>query len=282
VNLIERRLGRSPNYLRRFGFWSGIRLLLQIERSLSPRSDRVREIILEDGRTSVHLRDSVADHAIFWQCLVRNQYAIDQFPQAERLMAAYEGMLASGKTPIIIDCGANIGLASFWFHGRFPKARIFAVEPDTENFAMVERNTAHLDGKVTCLLGGVWSEPGWLRIENPETESADFQVARVEEGAPGAIRGYSIDEIMKMAGASEILICKIDIEGAQAKLFERNTEWVERTHLVTLELEDWLMPWSGSSRPFFKCRANLPFDYLVGGENIFCFRDFCASRKDGA
>lgn len=277
MKLLERRLGRSPNYLRRFGLWSGLRLLLQIERSLPLHSGRVREYFLDQGRKSIHLRDSVADHAIFWQCLVTNQYDIARFPQTERLMAAYERMLAAGKTPVIIDCGANIGLASFWFHECFPKARIFALEPDAENFAMVERNTARFEANITRLLGGVWPDSGWLRIENPEMGSADFQVVPAKREEPGAIRAYAIDEIMQMAGADEILICKIDIEGAQAKLFERNTEWVERTHLITLELEDWLMPWSGSSRPFFACLANLPFDYLLGGENIFCFRDFGVS-----
>ena len=33
------------------------------------------------------------------------------------------------------------------------------------------------------------------------------------------------------------------------------------------------MPWRGSSRPFFQCVGQLPFDYLLRGENIFCFRD---------
>lgn len=273
VNLLARRLAKSPNYLRRFGLWNGLRLLFQIERRLPLRSSHIRKYALEKGWPAVYLRDTVGDHAIFWQCLVTNQYDIDRFPQTQRLIASYDAALAAGKTPLIIDCGANIGLASVWFHHRFPKAHIVAVEPDTENFALLARNTAHCEGRITRLLGGVWPEPGWLCIENPQQGSADFQVVSVDRGTAGAIRAYSIAEIMEMSGASDILICKIDIEGSQAPLFENHTEWVEHTQLITLELEDWLMPWRGSSRPFFKCVGQLPFDYLLRGENIFCFRD---------
>ena len=46
-----------------------------------------------------------------------------------------------------------------------------------------------------------------------------------------------------------------------------------RTALITLELDDWLMPWQGTSRNFFSCLSRYPFDYLLGGESIFCFRD---------
>ena len=69
-------------------------------------------------------------------------------------------------------------------------------------------------------------------------------------------------------------IVKIDIEGGQGPLFETNTEWVKDTQLIALELEDWLFPWQGTSRSFFRCISRYSFDYLLGRENIFCFRDF--------
>ena len=64
--------------------------------------------------------------------------------------------------------------------------------------------------------------------------------------------------------------------GSNAGFDTSNTEWVENTHLVTLELDDWLLPWRGTSRPFFSCLSKYPFDYLLGEESIFCFRDFNA------
>jgi len=52
--------------------------------------------------------------------------------------------------------------------------------------------------------------------------------------------------------------------------------------LLTLELDDWLMPWQGTSRSFFRCVSRYAFDYLIGGESIFCFRDFEAVDREHA
>ena len=70
----------------------------------------------------------------------------------------------------------------------------------------------------------------------------------------------------------EALIVKLDIEGSQKALFSSNTGWVGRSQLIILELDDWLLPWEGTSRPFFSCLSRYAFDYLMRGGNIFCFQ----------
>jgi FkbM family methyltransferase len=269
---------KLPNYVRRFGAVHGIRLLMQVERSRSNAAGRIRAYRRPGDEVPVYLRDTVADHAIFWQCLVMCQYETSIFPHHQRLISAYESMLARGETPLIIDCGANIGLATRWFGERFPEARIVAIEPDAGNMAMVERNTAHLQTRVTRLLGGVWPQAGWLRIQNPTSGSTAFRVERVDSEQPGSMRAYTIQQILDMMQTSSPLIVKIDIEGAQDQLFRSNTDWVARSHLISLELDDWLLPWQGSSRSFFKCMSSVPFEYLLSGESIFCFRDFSSSE----
>lgn len=42
---------------------------------------------------------------------------------------------------VILDIGANIGIASIYFASRFPKAAVHAFEPVAENFSLLERNT---------------------------------------------------------------------------------------------------------------------------------------------
>ncbi|MDP3085859.1 MAG: hypothetical protein Q8N44_19505 [Rubrivivax sp.] len=74
-------------------------------------------------------------------------------------------------------------------------------------------------------------------------------------------------------GARDPLIVKLDIEGSQVHLFKENTQWVARAGLITLELDDWLMPWAGMSQTFFACISQQSYEYLLGGESIFCFRN---------
>ena len=43
---------------------------------------------------------------------------------------------------VIVDGGANIGLASIYFANRYPDAKIIAIEPEASNFSLLQRNVA--------------------------------------------------------------------------------------------------------------------------------------------
>ena len=273
---MNKLLSRLPKYAQRFGPIDGTRLALAVERVRS--NDRSRRVSLPvPGLDApVHLRRTVSDSSIFWQCLVMQQYDFDRFAHSRRLEETYRTEVAAGRSPVIVDCGANIGLSALWFARRFPRATIVAVEPDDDNFAMLQANTAHLGDRVRCVQGGVWSETTPLKIDNPGSGSAAFRVRPARAGEEGTVAAYSIDDLHRRGGGGLLLAVKIDIEGSQATLFQANVDWVSKAQLITLELDDWLMPWAGTSRNFFACLSRHPFEYLLGGESIFCFRDAAA------
>ena len=271
-------LPRLPNYIRAFGWLVGIRLLLAMHRANVKQCDHVRAWKIPGYQAVIHLRDTVSDHATFFQCIVRNQYAFNSFPQGRELQQSYEIEVSRGRQPLIIDCGGNIGLSTVWYAQQMPLARIVVVEPDLNNFNLLKRNVAIYGKRVTVIHGGVWDRPANLQILNPESGSAAFRVAELLTDSQIGLRAYSIDELCVLGGGGDPFIVKLDIEGAQAQVFRSNTDWTKRTRLIALELDDWLMPWKGTSRPFFLELANQPFDYLIAGEAIFCFRD--PSSKD--
>jgi len=256
--LLQRRLSWAPNFIRQFGFFAGLRLLLSIERSLPRSSKKVRRYDVPGYAHPFFLRESIADHSIFKQCQVMQQYDFRRFPQRERLMRDYRAILDKGEVPLIIDCGGNIGLATRWFARMFQEARIVVVEPNDENYRMLTMNTESLGDRVVRLKGGVWNTPARLRIVNPDAGSAAFRVEELDVTGNEGLRAYTIDEICEIQGAHAPFIVKLDIEGSQAAVFRSNAMWVERTHLITLELDDWLMPWQGTSRTFFSCVSQYP------------------------
>lgn len=272
--MLYHQLAKSPNYVKRFGVARGLGLLFQVERELPIKSTAIRRYRVPNVPSDVVLRESRPDHAIFWQCLVRNQYDTDGFPQAERLNQTYEATLARGGTPVIVDCGANIGLATVWYATRYPRATIYAVEPDSRNFNLLQQNTRVFGPRVVPLQGGIWNRSCHLRITNPKAGSTAFQVEETDQAGEGTLRAYTVQEIFQMAGPQAVpLVVKVDIEGAQKQLFSDHTEWVARVPLIAIELDDWLMPWEGTSRPLFACLSHYPFDYLMQGETLFCFQD---------
>jgi hypothetical protein len=61
------------------------------------------------------------------------------------------------------------------------------------------------------------------------------------------------------------------IEGGEDALFNGDTSWLGQFPLVIIELHDWMLPFSGSSRNFIKSIAQYDFDFVHKGENIFLF-----------
>jgi FkbM family methyltransferase len=65
----------------------------------------------------------------------------------------------ASETATIIDCGANIGLATIYFKKKFPHAKIIAFEPDPEIFKILTKNieSAHC-GESTKLIQACLSD----------------------------------------------------------------------------------------------------------------------------
>ena len=277
MSLLYRRISRLPNYLRAFGLVRGLILLFRVERNLAKESNRLKSYDVPWARAPIWLRETISDHAIFWQNIVRRHYEVAHFPHAQRLMATYAAILKAGRRPVILDCGGNIGLSAIWFAVKFPEARVLVVEPEPRNFELLVRNVAPYRNTVEPLQGGIWPRAGRLAITNPKSGASAFQVQAETDPGSDSVRAFTIDDLLRMAESTEAFIVKLDIEGSQRTLFEENTDWVGRCHLIILELDDWLFPWAGTSRSFFRCISRLPFEYLIAGEHIFCFRDFSES-----
>jgi FkbM family methyltransferase len=265
-----RILKRLYDYARAVGVARALPLAVAIERKLPLKATKQSQYVVPPIG-AVWLRDCVSDHSIFWQCLIRRQYDIAHFAQYAELQRRYQEIVASGAQPLIVDCGGNIGLSARWFAHQFPKARILVIEPDRENFALLQRNVAALGGRVEPILGGIWGVPTTLEIVNPDSGHAAYRVDAATGGG-GPVRAYTINELLEREKAERILICKIDIEGAQTSVFAENTEWVDKTDAILIELDDWRLPWQGTSIPFFERMSRTPFDYLLHGETLCCFR----------
>ncbi|MFN7281067.1 MAG: hypothetical protein ACK5S0_00840 [bacterium] len=70
----------------------------------------VAQLQTSDGRTrAFEHRGSQADLGVFEQIFVAEDYSLGRLRRGRELVQRYETILASGKTPIIVDAGANIG-----------------------------------------------------------------------------------------------------------------------------------------------------------------------------
>ena len=119
---------------------------------------------------------------------------------------------AAGPAPVILDCGANIGISVLHYKRKYPQAKIIAFEADPQIAPVLRRNLAiNGAGDVQVVEAAVWVEPGecaWL------CEGADgSRLIPPEKAAPDApkVKTVSLADFI----TQEIDFLKVDIEGAE-------------------------------------------------------------------
>jgi len=60
------------------------------------------------------------------------------------------------KADLVLDAGAYIGDSTCWYLTRFPEAVVVAVESDSSNFSILERNVRPYGSRCVPLRGAVW------------------------------------------------------------------------------------------------------------------------------
>jgi FkbM family methyltransferase len=216
----------------------------------------------------LYFRDGTSDYACLEQVFKFQHYSTEHFRRNSELLEFVRRRSVSGKRPLIVDAGANIGASAAFFAMTYPTAKIVAIEPEANNFALLLQNTKGLN--VECLNAGLSSSRGRLKVIDPNAEEWGFRTEATHEDS--GIPSVTISDIYQRecrSGAAFPFIVKIDIEGAEADVFARDTDWFRQTPIVIVELHDWLMPKQGTTAEFLKCIAGQPRDFITAHENVF-------------
>jgi FkbM family methyltransferase len=163
----------------------------------------------------VALRLASTDAEVFGQVLTDLEYAPAVAPDAR----------------IIVDCGANIGLASAYFLSRLPLARVIAIEPFPANAELCRRNLAPYGERARVIEAAVWNSCTTLALT--ATAGAEWAVQVREDGGAGSVRAIDIPSL----ALPVIDILKVDIEGAEAALFDETAaRWLPTVRNIVIEL----------------------------------------------
>jgi FkbM family methyltransferase len=246
-----------------------------------------RQVTTIDGPSGswrVHHRDSEADLGVLQQIFVEQSYAIGRLERWPGLRE-YAGVLPSGARPLIIDCGANIGVSSMYFSILYPEARVVALEPERENFELLCENVAPFP-RVRPLRKAIASQPGTLSLSDPGAGSWGYRTLPDGEGRIlEEVQASSVEEILAEEPDTVPFLLKVDIEGAEDELFSRAGETYARFPLVIIELHDWMLPGRQTSRSFLRWHLSQQRDFVHHGENAFsldCALIASAGRAAGA
>ena len=176
------------------------------------------------------------------------------------------------KVRFIIDAGANIGDETIRFRYFHPEATIIAIEPEKNNFQVLEQNVKD-DPRIITVNRGLWSKACRLRII-PGTTNESFKVAEVSDPDESYdILATSISQLMEEFSIPEIDILKMDIEGAEKQVFNSvTTGWLSKVKVFIFECPDNDNP--GTTMMIFNAlfQEGLKYNCYLHGENIILIR----------
>jgi FkbM family methyltransferase len=215
----------------------------------NPNSDKDCEVCLR-------LRSS--DIAVFRQVFIDYDYDSPNLPDSAN---------------VIVDLGANIGLATVFFATRYPGARILCVEPEAENFKCMVSNTESFGSRVTMRHAAVWTKDGLINLHTEDDAGRSLgawgaQVSENVETSKKMVSCYKMATLLDNSGFTGVDILKVDIEGAELELFSHEADlWLPRIKLLIIETHDRFRP--GTENAVRKAIAPM-FEELPGsGENLF-------------
>lgn len=244
--------------IKRFGAVSAARMVAGSPGLLQLRSPELRHPVGARTRSS--------DPQVFIQVVLDREYSpISDLPAVES----------------VIDLGANVGYSSAFFLSRYPAARCVAVEPDPANFALLSRNLAPYGDRAVCVRGGAWNRRCHLALsESVYRDGAEWtrQVRECTDGTAGSFPGFDVPSLMDMIGARRISILKVDIEGAEAVVFDGTcASWIDSVDNLAIELHD-DSEFGMCSPVFWRAVADRGFSFARSGELVIARRQAASGR----
>jgi FkbM family methyltransferase len=147
---------------------------------------------------------------------------------------------ADAAAPRILDCGANVGLASLFFKLRCPSARITAYEADPTLFRILRGNLdANRASDVETIHAALWTADGRVTFQADGSESGMIG------SLAGAIGGTAVDvpslrlrDVIERDANGCIDLLKLDIEGAEDAVLADCEPALGRVRAMVLDLHE--------------------------------------------
>ncbi len=121
---------------------------------------------------------------------------------------------------LIIDGGGNVGYTAVYFATKYPQATIISVEPDLDNYHVLQLNASDLPN-IRVIHGAIWPSNAPLMIANPSVPNWSYRVTENSSLISGQVQAppsFTPSEIISFSNQRPILF-KLDVEGAEKQIF---------------------------------------------------------------
>ncbi|TDB61377.1 FkbM family methyltransferase [Arundinibacter roseus] len=158
------------------------------------------------------------------------------FQHQEIFADEYYHFQSDDLQPVILDCGANVGMSVLYFKELFPQARITAFEAEAE-IADLLKNNLETNGinDVTVIAKAVWVHADGVLFGS---EASDSSSIFSENSAKQLVPSVRLRDVIMAEKRIDFL--KIDIEGAEIEVLEDCRESLAHVQNLFVEFHSYI------------------------------------------
>lgn len=121
---------------------------------------------------------------------------------------------------IIFDIGSNIGLSVIYFKLKYPDVKIYAFEPDPENYKRLKKNISEFPDifAFNCAISDRNGKVKFYRY--PDRIASSSLIRRFPDQHYIKVESRTLDDLIKEFSLDAVDLLKFDIEGGEKKLFK--------------------------------------------------------------
>jgi FkbM family methyltransferase len=137
------------------------------------------------------------------------------------------------SSPIIIDCGGNVGLSAVWFKLNYPSCQLSVYEADPDLAEIAQSNLARAGFEQVL----VWPQAVWVANETVAFSKTGKDSGRIVSESPTSCPAIDLSERLP----DYVDLLKLDIEGAEFPVVSRlcQTGAIQRVRRLICEFHVW-------------------------------------------
>ena len=135
------------------------------------------------------------------------------------------------RPAVVVDLGANIGLASLYLARRYGCSVVVAVEPVASNAQLTSLNLSMNGVQARVVEAAVGPHDGWASFQG----SRSSNLGRLgPEGTKVPL--VSMNTVLELTPHGRVDLLKLDIEGGEGPLLDGDVSWLEHVGAIVAEL----------------------------------------------
>lgn len=144
--------------------------------------------------------------------------------------------IAPESIEYIMDLGSNIGVTAMFWAQRYPHARMVLVEPDPDNFKLLQRNTAAFADRCVLIQAAVSDQRGEARFFRSDREYGHSILKGDDSVSEIVVKTLTVSDVLTEAGFPRVDLLKMDIEGGETIVMPTIGTWKFAPRYLIAEL----------------------------------------------